>query len=144
MSYPSPIVTPFISPDTDLSLARLLSSLRSTGGAIAIAIYGTIIQSHATRDIVPKVAAAAIQAGLPASQVEPFLGKAPLQKSWPVYTNICCHVVALTTGSAAGLASIPGITPAIIAAGAGAIKQVYSDAFRLVFLVSIAFGCEYT
>jgi len=48
--------------------------------------------------------------------------------------------VALTSGSAAGLNSIEGINSRIIAAGIAAQKGVYGGAFRLVFLVSIAFG----
>jgi hypothetical protein len=48
--------------------------------------------------------------------------------------------VALTSGSASALGSIKDITPAIIAAGADAIKTVYAEAFKLVFLASLAFG----
>ncbi|OQV04625.1 hypothetical protein CLAIMM_09480 [Cladophialophora immunda] len=99
----------------------LIGSVRSTGGAIAIAIYGTIIRDKATSDIVPRVAAAAVEAGLAPSEVPSF-------------------ILALTSGSASALASIKNITPAIIAAGADAIKTVYAEAFKLVFLVSLAFG----
>jgi hypothetical protein len=53
---------------------RLLNSIRSTGGAIAIAIYSSLIHSKATHDLIPDVAAAAVKAGLPSSSLEPFIG----------------------------------------------------------------------
>ena len=51
--------------------------------------------------------------------------------------------MALTSGSASALAAVKGITPAIIAAGVDAEKSVYASAFKLVFLVSLAFGGEH-
>lgn len=44
---------------------------------------------------------------------------------------------ALMSGSAS---AVKGVTPAIIAAGEEAMKAVYSKTFRLIYLVSIAFG----
>ena len=49
-------------------------------------------------------------------------------------------LVALTSGSEAALAAVKGITPAIIAAGNTATKDVYASGFRLIFLVSLAFA----
>jgi hypothetical protein len=46
------------------SLQLLIGLVRSTGGAIAIAIYSTIIRGKATSAIAPRVAAAAVEAGL--------------------------------------------------------------------------------
>jgi hypothetical protein len=60
---------------TLLMLCSLIGSVRSTGGAIAIAIYGTIIRDKATSDIVPRVAAAAVEAGLAPSEVPSFVRK---------------------------------------------------------------------
>lgn len=48
--------------------------------------------------------------------------------------------MALTSGSASALASVKGINGAIIAAGVAAEREVYSSAFKLVYLVSLAFG----
>ncbi|KAK7894811.1 hypothetical protein LTR67_005550 [Exophiala xenobiotica] len=116
------LIIQFGAEDRHIGVATgLIGSVRSTGGAIAIAIYGTIIRDKATSDIVPRVAAAAVEAGLAPSEVPSF-------------------VLALTSGSASALASIKDITPAIIAAGADAIKTVYAEAFKLVFLASLAFG----
>lgn len=49
-------------------------------------------------------------------------------------------IAAITSGSAAALSSVEGINTAIMAAGANALKGVYADAFRVVYLVSIVFG----
>ena len=57
----------------DLS-SRLAGSVRFAGGAVAVAIYGSIIHQKTANDIAPKVAAAALHAGLPASEVESFIG----------------------------------------------------------------------
>ncbi|KAJ9614616.1 hypothetical protein H2200_002753 [Cladophialophora chaetospira] len=99
----------------------LLNSVRSTGGAIAIAIYSSLIHSKATHNLVPDVASAAVKAGLPSASIESF-------------------IVALTSGSASALEAVRGITPAIIAAGVDAEKSVYAGAFKLVFEVSMVFG----
>jgi len=49
----------------------------------------------------------------------------------------------LTSGSATAIGSVEGVTPAIIAAGGGALQTVYADALKLVYLVSLAFGGKY-
>jgi hypothetical protein len=46
----------------------------------------------------------------------------------------------VVSGSADAVSTVEGVTPDIIAAGVDAMKSVYADAFRLVFLVSLAFG----
>lgn len=51
--------------------------------------------------------------------------------------------MALTSGSATGLQAIKGVTPRVLAAAIDAEKGVYADAFRAVFLVSLAFGGKY-
>lgn len=43
-------------------------------------------------------------------------------------------------GLPSALAAVPGLTPTISAAGALAYRHAYMDAYRTVFLVSIAFG----
>ncbi|KAK4902445.1 hypothetical protein LTR49_027041, partial [Elasticomyces elasticus] len=99
----------------------LTGSIRASGGAIAIAIYGSIIRNKVSQNLVPEVAQAALAAGLPPSAAEAF-------------------ITALTSGSVTALGAVQGVTPAIIAAGGDAVKTVYAQAFQLVFLVSIAFG----
>ncbi|KEF59507.1 uncharacterized protein A1O9_04351 [Exophiala aquamarina CBS 119918] len=99
----------------------LAGSVRATGGAIAIAIYSSVLNSRVTQNLPIKVAAVVIQAGLPPAMVQPF-------------------IVALASGQVASLATIEGATPVIIAAGVDALRGVYADGFRTIFLVSIAFG----
>lgn len=47
---------------------------------------------------------------------------------------------ALTSGSSSAVETVPGITPEISATGVEALKAVYSSAFRLIYLVGMAFG----
>ena len=54
-------------------LFRLTGSIRATGGAIAIAIYGSIIHNKVSQNLVPEVAQAALAAGLPPSAAEAFI-----------------------------------------------------------------------
>ncbi|KAK5203332.1 hypothetical protein LTR41_010975 [Exophiala xenobiotica] len=108
--------------DRDIGAATgLASSIRTAGGAIGIAIYSSIITSKVGHDLVPTLATAAVKAGLPAASVESF-------------------ILALTSGSASALASVKGINDAIIGAGVAAEREVYTSAFKLVYLVSLAFG----
>ncbi|KAK5047700.1 hypothetical protein LTR84_006365 [Exophiala bonariae] len=99
----------------------LLNSLRSTGGAVGIAIYSSLFSNKISRELVPKVATAIVQAGLPVTSVEAFL-------------------VALTSGVPPSVEFVPGITPEIFAAGVDAMKDVYASGFRLIYLVGMAFG----
>lgn len=64
--------------------------------------------------------AALVEAGLPASSVVRFL-------------------TALTSGSATALAAVPGISQQIITAGTEAYRQANADAYRTVYLSTIAF-----
>ena len=47
---------------------------------------------------------------------------------------------AATENTADAYEEVPGITPKIISAAGLAVKYAYVDAFRLVYLVAIAFG----
>jgi Fungal trichothecene efflux pump (TRI12) len=47
---------------------------------------------------------------------------------------------ALATGTATAMEAVPGITPTVIAAVGDAVKVAYSQAFKTVYLTSIAFG----
>ncbi|KAK3612895.1 hypothetical protein LTR22_028399, partial [Elasticomyces elasticus] len=96
----------------------LTGSIRATGGAIAIAVYGSIIRNKVGQNLVPKVAPAALAAGLPPSAAEAF-------------------ITALTSGSLTALDAVQGVTPAIILAGGEVVKTVYAQAFQLVLLVSM-------
>ncbi|KAK5051382.1 hypothetical protein LTR84_003034 [Exophiala bonariae] len=116
------LIIQFGAEDNQIGIATgLAGSLRSTGGAVAIAVYGSVINNHIAKNLASRLAAAALLAGLAPAEVPGF-------------------IVALTSGSVDGISSIEGITPGIVAAGIAAQKSVYAGAFRVVFLVSIAFG----
>ncbi|KAJ9645542.1 hypothetical protein H2204_001122 [Knufia peltigerae] len=116
------LIIQFGAEDHQIGVATgLAGSVRATGGAIAIAIYSSVLHSKVAQNLATKVASAVIRAGLPPAMVEPF-------------------IAALVTGQIDSLGTMEGVTPAIIAAGVDAQRYVYADGFRTVFLVSIAFG----
>ena len=71
-----------------------------------------IINGKLAHTLVPKVSAAAVSVGLPASSVELLFE-------------------AMTTGK--GFESIPGITPTILAAAADASQNAYAHAYNLAW-----------
>jgi hypothetical protein len=52
-----------------------MGTSRATGGAVAIAIFGSIIRNKTAANLAPNLAAAVIAAGLPSSQVQAFVGR---------------------------------------------------------------------
>lgn len=75
------------------------------------------MQSKAAQELIP---AAVTAAGLPASSISAFIMALPL--------------------GATALANVPGVTPQIIAAGAGALQQSYVRGLRTTALSSLSFG----
>jgi hypothetical protein len=96
-------------------------SMRAFICAILIAIYVTILTNRLTTTISTQVPAAVIAAGLPADSVVSFLG-------------------AFSIGTPEAFAAVPGITPSILAIGTRAYKVANADAFRTVYLSTIAFS----
>jgi hypothetical protein len=96
-------------------------SMRAFICAILIAIYTTILTNRLTTTIPEQVPPAVIAAGLPADSVAKFLG-------------------AFSIGTPEAFAAVPGITPAILAVGTRAYKVANADAFRTVYLSTIAFS----
>jgi len=101
--------------------AGLSGSIRSLLGSASAAIYSAILRSRLSHTVPAKVPAAVIEAGLPASSVPAF-------------------IQALELGTAAALTAVKGVTPQIIAAGTRAYQVANADAYRTVFLATIAFG----
>ena len=92
------------------------------GGAVATAIYSAILANRFTARLPVEMAPVIKNYNVPASAVPDLLGAA-----------------ALNTPDA--YAALPkSITPKILAATQMAVKYAYVDAFRLVYLVAIAFG----
>lgn len=95
-------------------------SVRAAIGAVLIAIYSSIMTNRLDETIPAQVPSALINAGLPASSV-------------PAYLQ------ALSLGADA-LAAVPGITQQIMAVGYRAYQEASADAFRTVYLATIAFS----
>ncbi|KAH0831572.1 hypothetical protein AYO21_01776 [Fonsecaea monophora] len=120
--YACGLVTIVIDDQKELGAAGgIFGSVRTIGAVVSTAIFTSILNNklsgHISGDVVPTI----VQAGLPVSSVESFVG-------------------ALTAGNAAAMSKIPGVTPSIIATAATALKDAYSKSFAMVFLASIAFG----
>ena len=119
-------VTMVIKDQTEIGVAvGVYGSIRSLAGVLATAIFVTILTSRATSNITHNVAPALAEAGVPLKGIEPLLG-------------------ALGAGDAAAAAKIPGVTPKLIGLAVVDLQHAYSNAFSLVFLVTIAFGAVST
>ncbi|KAL2758430.1 hypothetical protein ACRALDRAFT_2133342 [Sodiomyces alcalophilus JCM 7366] len=103
----------------DIGLATgILGSIRGMGGAVAQALYGSVLNNELAKRMPGAVAEAAAEAGLPESSVEPLL-------------------LSLDAGD---FSAVPGITDKIIAAVTSATKMVYTESFRMVFYTTIPFS----
>ena len=92
------------------------------GGAVATAIYSAILANQFTNRLPVKMAPVIHNYNVPASVVPDLL-----------------QAAALNTADA--YAALPkSITPSVLAATQMAVKYAYVDAFKLVYLVAIAFG----
>ncbi|EXJ83952.1 hypothetical protein A1O3_04619 [Capronia epimyces CBS 606.96] len=110
---------PLCLPQEDLGLATgVAGAFRSASGAIATAIYATILNNKLTTNISKYVRPAALDAGLPASELPKL-------------------ITALGTGN---FTAVPDLTPGIGAAASIAYKIAYSQSFKTVYLASLAFG----
>jgi hypothetical protein len=101
------------------SAGGVAGGMRMGISAILSAVYTTILTSRLSETIPAQVPPALVNAGLPASSVADFL-------------------TAFTSGSATALEAVQGVTTAIIEAGTIAYKEASSDAYRTVFLSTIA------
>lgn len=103
----------------DIGLATgVLGSIRAMGGAIAQALYVSILNTKLTHYLSTNVVPAATQAGLPRSSLQ-----------------------ALFAGIIAGnISSVPGMTPEIITMIEQQVQRSYVQSFQIVFLATIPFG----
>ena len=99
----------------------LVTAIRSVGGAVGLAINTALFNGALATNIPAKVAAATIPLGLPPTSLGPLIG-------------------ALTSENQSALAHIPGVTPEVIGAAAGAIKDAYSIGFRYAWIVACCFS----
>lgn len=98
----------------------LVITARNVGGSIATTIYTVVLSNNLKSHLGINIATALAKAGLPLADI-------------PAVTEALA--TQNTTNPAFGLANL-----AQLEAGIYAVKVSYADAFRLVYLVSIAFG----
>ena len=95
-------------------------SVRAAICAVLVAIYVSIMTNRLGETIPAQVPPAVINAGLPAGSVPAFLA-------------------ALSVGGEA-FSAVPGITQNILAVGTRAYQDASADAYRTVYLATIAFS----
>ena len=106
-------------PQKDLGIA--LGSIGTFGflrGAIGSTTLNIIINEKSAEKLPSYIAKAVLPLGLPAAKLGAFSK-------------------ALAAGKGA---AVPGVTPAILAAGTAASRQAWAYAFRIAFLATIPFG----
>ncbi|KAF2815944.1 trichothecene efflux pump [Mytilinidion resinicola] len=99
--------------------SALITTARSVGGSVATAIYTSILKNKLVA-FIPKYLA------LPLA----LAGVAPV--------SLPAVIGALTTGT--GLEALATLTPQQLEVGVYGLKESYAHAFRVVYLVTIAFG----
>lgn len=103
----------------DIGLATgVLGSIRGFGGAIAQALYVSVLNNELAKNIPKLVVPAAVDAGLPQSSVQDLLA-------------------GTSTGD---FSAVPGITDAILNVVALALKDSYIASFKIVFYTTIPFS----
>jgi hypothetical protein len=113
-----PGVTLVIEPQ-DIGLATgVLGSIRSAGGAIAQALYVSVLTNKLTTYLPQEVVPAAISAGLPQSSIPDLFA-------------------GITAGN---FSAVPGITTAIEGAVGEAVTEAYIMSFKVVFYATIPFS----
>ena len=119
---PAAIILTIISPDEVIATVTAITlSVRLIGGSIGYAIYFNVFENKVTKVFPPIVGAAAIKAGLPPTEILPFLK-------------------ALVAHNETAIAQLKGITPAILAAANAGVSDAYVLGFQRIYYVSIAFG----
>ncbi|KAL3444200.1 fungal trichothecene efflux pump [Aspergillus insuetus] len=119
-----PGVTLVVEPQ-DIGLATgVLGSLRALGGAIAQAVYVSVLDNELQKNIPAYVGPAATDAGLPESSI----------------TDLLSALSASSGTSSSGLDAVPGINDSIVAAATAAMKVAFSRSFRVVFFCTIPFS----
>jgi hypothetical protein len=103
----------------DIGLATGVGgACRAGSGAVATAIYVTILNNMLAKNVPKYVAPAALDAGLPKSSLP-----------------------ALLTGLSSGnFTAVPSLTPSIETVARAAYKTANSESYKVVYLASIAFG----
>jgi len=116
---PPTIVLTCVCPDDVIgTVAAIMVSVRYIGASVGYAVYFSVLDRKLAEVLQTNVATAVIEAGLPPSQAASFIG-------------------AIQGPNMTALAGYP---LAVLEAGEAAVKASYQVGFKLVYLVSIAFG----
>ncbi|KAL2795242.1 major facilitator superfamily domain-containing protein [Aspergillus keveii] len=99
----------------------LVIAMRAFGAAVGLAIYTAIFNAKLPGAVGSKVAAAVMPLGLSPDALEPFIG-------------------ALMSNDQELLMSLPDVNPAILGAGAHAMREGYLVAFRYIYITAAAIG----
>jgi Fungal trichothecene efflux pump (TRI12) len=119
---PAAVILTIISPDEVIATVTAITlSIRLIGGSIGYAIYFNVFQNKLLEVLPTTVGIAVAKAGLPLTVIPAF-------------------VEALVAQNLTAVSEIKGITPTILLAADAAVKESYTQGFRLIYLVSIAFG----
>ncbi|KAF4924399.1 Trichothecene efflux pump TRI12 [Colletotrichum viniferum] len=103
----------------DIGLATgVMGSIRGLGGAVAQALYTSVLTNELNKNLPKYVVPAATEAGLPSSSIEALFA-------------------AITAGD---FSTVPGINADIISAVGSALKTAYTSSFRIVFYTTIPFS----
>lgn len=103
----------------DIGLAvGVLGSIRAMGGAVAQALYVSILTTRVSENLPAYVGPAAVEAGLPEASLPALFA-------------------ALAIGD---FTTVAGITPEIITIAAEEMRRAYIDSFKIVFYATIPFG----
>lgn len=118
-----PICTVTIRDQQEIGTAAgIAESSRSATSTVASTVYSVVLSSRVKTTLSTQVSAALMEAGLPESSIADYMA------------------AIAAGGSKSSLDAVEGLTPQIMAAGAAAYKYAYADAYRTIFLVSLAFG----
>jgi hypothetical protein len=96
-------------------------SIRGAVSAICLSVYISVLTNRLTETIAATVPGALVGAGLPSSSVVDYFQ-------------------AITVGTPSAFAAVPGINPHIIAVGTRAYQVASANAYRTVYLSTIAFS----
>lgn len=102
----------------------ILVCARTLGGAIGATIYETILQNKLTTNIPRLIAVPLAKAGVPLAEIPGV-------------------IEALTSGDTTSPA-LASLKPSVLYAAVQGLRLSYASAFRLVYLISIAFGIAAT
>ncbi|KAF2122211.1 fungal trichothecene efflux pump [Lophiotrema nucula] len=117
----STVATICISDQREIGTATgIAGSARSFISTICSTVYTVILSNRLATTIPAKVPPALVAAGLPTSSITAFIS-------------------ALTLGTPAAWSAVDGLNPSIQAVGVRAYQEANSDAYKTVFLSTIAF-----